>query len=96
MVDEKDLEIARLRGQLEATSRSRKFNPVHFLAWLAIVALAGFVALVAIGSALPTPSPKERADAIVARCERAAGGLTDDAYNACMIRELQKDAQRYD
>jgi len=53
MVDEKDLEIARLQGELNATNRRGGLNPVHILAWLILAALAIAVAMTIFGASLP-------------------------------------------
>lgn len=93
MIDEKDLEIARLRGQLEARQLSQApkggaaVGTLKVLATLAAVAIGGLVLLVAIGNALPdqTPTPEERAAAIERRC---------GSSQACVWRELERDARR--
>ncbi len=94
MTDEKDLEIARLRGRLEqaqATTASAQggFNPVQFLAWLVVIALGGFVLVVVLGSMIPDPSPEKRALAMAQKCN------SEISYAACVARESAEDARRY-
>ena len=53
MTDEKDLEIARLKGRLEEARSSNGPSAGKVLLWLIGLAVAGFVALVVWGSTLP-------------------------------------------
>jgi hypothetical protein len=103
LVDEKDLEIARLKGQLEATQaaqarQARRDGPVtgtfRVLGALALAAAVGLGALVAIGSLIPDKTPEERAAEIERTCKRRVGHLPDNVYNECVMREMIADAER--
>lgn len=94
MPDEKDMEIARLRGQLEAR-RSRGggagLGTLKVLGVLAVVAVVGFLALLLIGRlAPPEPTLEERQ----AECERIHGPEPSEAANRCMMRNLARELQR--
>lgn len=83
MADEKDLEIARLKGQLEGMQAAKSAGgggALKVILILAGIAVVGFLGMVAFGASLPEGWRFE------AECERAAGGGLD--AKACM-RDLE-------
>lgn len=80
MVDEKDLEIARLQGRLEAAQASKGPSAGTVLLWIIGLAVAGFVALVVLGSMLP--------EGVRFEDECRAVTASRDARESCM-RDLE-------
>lgn len=92
MTDERDIEIARLRGQLDAVTQHQGgrrdkpgFDPGRLLAWLAMIVIGGFIAAVAIGSALPDPPTLAERQAA---CRQRHGEEASYALNKCLADNL--------
>lgn len=97
MVDEKDLEIARLRGQLEVeaamrTARAQQHGPVtgtfRVLGALLLAAAAGVALLLIVASALPEEPTLEEKQA---DCKARYGEEASYALNQCLMKNLAEE-----
>ena len=97
MVDEKDLEIARLRGQLEAEAAQRaaqaqRDGPVtgtfRVLGALLLAAGAGVALLLIVAAALPDPPTLEEKQA---DCKARYGEEPSYALNQCLMKNLAEE-----
>lgn len=96
MVDEKDLEIARLKGRLEAVEAAGKRDgPVtgtfRVLAALVLLAIAGIGLLLIIGALLPEPPSLDEKQQ---ECRDRYGDAPSAEGNACLARNLVEEIER--
>jgi|GEM_PF-1709591 hypothetical protein len=95
MIDEKDLEIARLKGRLEVAEGRRPsvaIGTLKVVGTLVVLSLAVIAALVAFGSANPRRTYPERLEVwrkeIDRICEVRRTG-SEDARDACVVHLRQ-------
>lgn len=94
-MDDKDLEIARLKGLVEGQQAARgggvAVGTLKVLGVLAAVAIGGVLILAVVGSMLPDePTLTERQ----AECRRIHGEAPSREGNACMARNLVAEIER--
>lgn len=105
MTDEKDLEIARLQGEVAALSRPRAGAgqaALKVIGTLAVLIVAGVIAVAVIAGAQPDPTPAERqaaiqkeAERIVAKCEADYAGFPESTINDCKVRAAVAASERF-
>lgn len=105
MTDEKDLEIARLQGEVAALSRPRRgatSGALKVISTLAVLVGAGVIAMVAIAGAQPDQTPAQReaaiqkeAERIVAKCEADYAGFPESTINDCKVRAAIAASERF-
>jgi hypothetical protein len=62
----------------------RRFDPVRFLAWLVLFALAGFIAIVLIGAMLPDERASDQAYA-----ERSCADRSGTERYICVMETME-------
>lgn len=105
MIDEKDLEIARLHGEVASLSRPRGSagrSVIKVISTLAALIVVGVIAAAVIVGAQPELTPAERqaaiqkeAERIVAKCEADYAGFPESTINDCKVRAAVAASERF-
>lgn len=105
MIDEKDLEIARLQGEVAALSRPRGGpgrGVLKVIGTLAALIVVGVIAATVIAGAQPELTLAQRqaaiqkeAERIVAKCEADYAGFPESTINDCKVRAAVAASERF-
>lgn len=105
MTDEKDLEIARLQGEIAGLNQARGgaiTGTLKVIGTLIALAVGGLMLLVVLVEVQPKPTAAERqelirqeAEKIVAKCETDYAGFPESTINDCKIRAAGRAAERF-
>jgi len=98
MTDDKDLEIARLKGRLEAAEQRRggvvgpTLKVVLTLLAIPVVVILVLALVGTLGQLVPEPDPAVEAARINAYCESQYAGYAQKVRDECRFREFRARA----